>query len=736
MPSRGSPAPRDAQLHTGSARVICDVFTPNGDPFPGDPRGVLKRQLERAKEMGYVLNTGPELEFFLLKRDNGVVEPLPHDAAGYFDLSEDLGTEVRKEMVNALEDFGIRVETAHHEVATGQHEIDFQYADALRTADNAVTFKTTLKAIAATKGLYATFMPKPFFGINGSGMHTHQSLWDIKKGKNAFSDPKDPYGLSETARQYIAGTLEHARGMIAVLAPLVNSYKRLVPGYEAPVYVGWARINRSALIRIPQSSKGQYNSVRIELRCPDPSSNPYLAFAVMLAAGLDGIERKLTPPDPSRRTSTTSTPPSSSRARSGSCRARCARPSTSCPATRSSARRSASTSSSASSRPRPRSGTSTGCRSRHGRSIGTSRRSSVTPPEAAPLTTTSRPRLLLLSMYPLDRGRWGPTARITQLRDELSRLARLDVVDGARGPRRGRLMRYALSGRLRGLHGIYVENSSTLPSETDLAFLALARLLGIPVLTYVRDAQYLFGEYYRVGGLKGRLARALFLPVVRLLRAVSTRTGYPSAGLARAVRDASAEPLLLPPGSPAPHDIPRRPEARSLLFVGGMRFPVHGLDLLVGAVERVRAEGHDVDVVCVSIPGEEPPEPRPAWMRVEHGGVDEIRDLLPGVLATVQPRRRSPYNDLAVPIKVMEYLAYGRPLLVTDCTEQARIVREADAGIVVADTVESMTDGLRRLAAAPDAELDRWAARATDAALASSWEHRARQIVDIILKGT
>jgi glutamine synthetase len=286
------------RLHTGSARVICDVFTPNGEPFPGDPRGVLKRQLARLRDKGYILNTGPELEFFLLKRDNGVVEPLPHDAAGYFDLSEDLGTEVRKEMMNALEDFGIKVETAHHEVATGQHEIDFQYADALRTADNAVTFKTTLKAVAATKGLYATFMPKPFFGINGSGMHTHQSLWDIKKGRNAFSDPKDEYGLSEVARQYIAGVLEHARGMIAVLAPLVNSYKRLVPGYEAPVYVGWARINRSALIRIPQISRGQGNSTRIELRCPDPSSNPYLAFAAMLAAGLDGIERKLTPPAP------------------------------------------------------------------------------------------------------------------------------------------------------------------------------------------------------------------------------------------------------------------------------------------------------------------------------------------------------------------------------------------------------------------------------------------------------
>jgi glutamine synthetase len=286
------------KLPTGSARVICDVFTPQGDPFPGDPRWVLRRQIDRARDKGFILNTGPELEFFLLRRENGTVEPVVHDAAGYFDLSEDLGTEVRKEMMNGLEDFGIKVETAHHEVATGQHEIDFEYADALRTADNAVTFKTTLKAVAASHGLYATFMPKPFFGINGSGMHTHQSLWDIKRGRNAFSDPKDSYGLSQIARQYIAGTLDHARGMIAVLAPLVNSYKRLVPGYEAPVYVGWARINRSALIRIPQISKGSLNSTRMELRCPDPSTNPYLAFACMLAAGLDGIERKLTPPEP------------------------------------------------------------------------------------------------------------------------------------------------------------------------------------------------------------------------------------------------------------------------------------------------------------------------------------------------------------------------------------------------------------------------------------------------------
>jgi glutamine synthetase len=290
--------PDGTERTTGAARVICDVFTPHGEPFPGDPRWVLRRQLDRAKRLGYVLNTGPELEFFLLRRSGDGVETLPHDAAGYFDLSEDLGTEVRKEMMNDLEAFGIKVETAHHEVATGQHEIDFEYADALRTADNAVTFKTTLKAVAARQGLYATFMPKPFFGMNGNGMHTHQSLWDTKKGRNAFADEKDDYGLSETARAYIAGILEHARGMIAVLAPLVNSYKRLVPGYEAPVYIGWARINRSALVRIPQISRGQLNSTRIELRCPDPSSNPYLAFACMLAAGLDGIERKLTPPEP------------------------------------------------------------------------------------------------------------------------------------------------------------------------------------------------------------------------------------------------------------------------------------------------------------------------------------------------------------------------------------------------------------------------------------------------------
>ncbi|HET7678313.1 MAG TPA: type I glutamate--ammonia ligase [Candidatus Limnocylindrales bacterium] len=279
----------------GTARVICDVMTPKGDPFPGDPRFVLKRQLQRAADLGYVWNTGPELEFFLFRRDeDGEIAPLPHDQAGYFDFSTDLAQEVRQDMVNALEAFGIRVEAAHHEVAPGQHEIDFEYADGLRTADNAVTFKFTLKAIAQLHGLYATFMPKPIHGINGSGMHTHQSFYSIEQKRNVFADPENKYGLSETARQYMAGILAHARGMIAVLAPTVNSYKRLVPGYEAPTYLTWGRINRSALIRVPMVSPGRsIEATRVEVRCPDPSSNTYLAFAVMLAAGLDGIEKKM-----------------------------------------------------------------------------------------------------------------------------------------------------------------------------------------------------------------------------------------------------------------------------------------------------------------------------------------------------------------------------------------------------------------------------------------------------------
>jgi glutamine synthetase len=244
---------------------------------------------------------GPELEFFLFRRENGngKILPLPHDLAGYFDFSTDLAQEIRQDMVDALEAFGILVEAAHHEVAVGQHEIDFEYADALRTADNAITFKFTLKAIAQQHGLYATFMPKPIYGINGSGMHTHQSLYSIEQGRNAFADPDNKYGLSEVARSYMAGVLAHARGMAAVLAPTVNSYKRLVPGYEAPTYITWGRTNRSALIRVPMISPGKsIEGTRAEVRCPDPSSNTYLAFAVMIAAGLDGIEKGLSLPDP------------------------------------------------------------------------------------------------------------------------------------------------------------------------------------------------------------------------------------------------------------------------------------------------------------------------------------------------------------------------------------------------------------------------------------------------------
>jgi glutamine synthetase len=284
----------------GTARVICDVFTPRGEPFAGDPRFVLRRQVERARKLGYVVNMGPELEFFLFRRDEaGKVTPLPHDLAGYFDFSTDLAQEVRQDMVDALEAFGISVEAAHHEVAAGQHEIDFEYSDALKTADNALTFKFALKAIAQLHGLYATFMPKPIFGINGSGMHTHQSLFSIAEGRNAFADPANRYGLSDLARAYMAGILAHAKGMAAVLAPTVNSYKRLVPGSEAPTYITWGRTNRSALIRVPMISPGKsIEGTRAEVRCPDPSSNTYLAFAVMIAAGLDGVERGLALADP------------------------------------------------------------------------------------------------------------------------------------------------------------------------------------------------------------------------------------------------------------------------------------------------------------------------------------------------------------------------------------------------------------------------------------------------------
>lgn len=281
-----------------SARVICDVHMPNGEPFEGDPRFILKERMAEAEKMGYIFNTGPELEFFLFKRDNGKVSPLPHDQGGYFDLTMDLGYQVREDIVGTLEAMGILVEAAHHEVAVGQHEIDFRYANALTTADSAMTLRSVVKAVSAKYGLHATFMPKPIFGINGSGMHVHQSFTSKRTGKNAFFDAKDKYNLSKIAYSYIAGQLKHVREASAIISPLVNSYKRLTPGYEAPVYIAWARQNRSALIRVPRASKGKSEATRAEIRCPDPTANPYLAFAALLTMGMEGIKKNYVPPKP------------------------------------------------------------------------------------------------------------------------------------------------------------------------------------------------------------------------------------------------------------------------------------------------------------------------------------------------------------------------------------------------------------------------------------------------------
>jgi len=280
-------------------RVFCYIYQPDGSPFPGDPRGALKRLLEKVEARGWVYNVGPEPEFFLFKRNGPTnIHPVPHDVGSYFDFSaNDEAVRVRTELMDALQGMGLDVETGHHEVALGQHEIDFRFDDALRTADNVLTMKYTVKAIAAQHDLIASFMPKPIFGINGSGMHCHQSLFEAN-GENLFFDGDDHFSLSQLAYGFIAGQLAHARALAAIVAPTVNSYKRLVPGYEAPVYVGWAQINRSALIRIPRYTQGQHKSMRAELRFPDPSSNPYLAFSVMLAAALHGIDHKLACPEP------------------------------------------------------------------------------------------------------------------------------------------------------------------------------------------------------------------------------------------------------------------------------------------------------------------------------------------------------------------------------------------------------------------------------------------------------
>ena len=280
-----------------TARLICNVYTATGQLFAGDARYVLVRALAEADKMGFVYNTGPELEFFLFKirPDGGLTPPVPQDQIGYFDSPTDQAAGLWRRMVSTLSAFGIVVEAMHAEVSNGQHEIDFNYSNGLTTADNAVTFRFVLQVLAQQSNLHASFMPKPLRDINGNGMHVHQSLFYKASARNAFVDPGDPHGLSSIAKHFIAGQLAHARGLSAVVAPLVNSYKRLVPGYEAPVYISWGRINRSALIRVPRASRAE--STRIELRCPDPSCNPYLALAAMLAAGLDGIRRELPAPE-------------------------------------------------------------------------------------------------------------------------------------------------------------------------------------------------------------------------------------------------------------------------------------------------------------------------------------------------------------------------------------------------------------------------------------------------------
>ncbi len=289
------PAPKRA------ARVICDVYFPDGKRFEGDPRYVAQKAAEKAKDMGYVYNAGPELEFFLFHKEplpDGTPNPIDH--GGYFDLHPlDMAEDVRRELIFALENFGVNVEMSHHEVAPSQYEVDFKYADLVTTADRMLTYKMVAKTIAHLKGYITTFMPKPLFGENGSGMHVHQSLWDIKKNKNAFYDSsmKRSDGMSDTALYFIGGLLSHAKALAAIVAPTVNSYKRLVPGYEAPVYISWAHKNRSALIRVPEYHPGMEKAMRAEFRCPDPSCNPYLAFAAMCMAGLDGIKKKIMPPE-------------------------------------------------------------------------------------------------------------------------------------------------------------------------------------------------------------------------------------------------------------------------------------------------------------------------------------------------------------------------------------------------------------------------------------------------------
>jgi glycosyltransferase involved in cell wall biosynthesis len=343
--------------------------------------------------------------------------------------------------------------------------------------------------------------------------------------------------------------------------------------------------------------------------------------------------------------------------------------------------------------------------------------------------------VLLLSMYPLDRGLWGATSRITQIRGALARQVALDVISGTRGRRSWALARYVAGGRLRRLDGIYVETSTSLPGPADLAFLAIARARGVAVVTYLRDAQQLFAEYYRVSSPKRWLSRALFLPAARALIRVSSRVAFPSRGLARAVlgdEQAADEAILLPPGARIADAPPVDPSARRLLFVGALRYPAHGGDILLEAVRLVRERGHDVRLVAVTRPGEEAGGPQPEWLEHERAEGGEIDRLLPHVLASITPRRRTPYNDLAVPIKVLEYLGYARPLVVTDTTETASIVNAAGCGIVVPDSAEGLADGITAVVTADPEQIRQWGAAARRAAADNSWDARADRIVELL----
>jgi glycosyltransferase involved in cell wall biosynthesis len=338
-------------------------------------------------------------------------------------------------------------------------------------------------------------------------------------------------------------------------------------------------------------------------------------------------------------------------------------------------------------------------------------------------------------MYPLDRGLWGATSRITQVRDALARRVELDVVAGTRGRRARALARYVARGRLGGLAGIYVENATSLPSPADLAFLRLARARRVPVLTYLRDAQQLFPEYYRARSVKRRVSRALFLPATRALIRASSRVAFPSRGLALAILGdpaAAAAATLLPPGARLAEAPPVDPAARQLLFVGALRYEAHGAAILLEAMRLVRERGHDLRLLAVTRPGDEPPPPLPEWLelaRAEGTGIDR---LLPGVLASITPRRRTPYNDLAVPIKVLEYLGYGRPLIVTDTTETTAIVNAAGCGVVVPDSAEGLAAGIVAVVTADPAQIRTWGEAARTAARERSWDVRAGQILELL----